>query len=54
MLTCEECGCLSETAKGWYGYIVEDLEDGEGPVVALYCPPCAVDELGARPRGSYL
>jgi hypothetical protein len=50
MLRCEECGCLSESGKGWLGYIVEDPEDGEEPIVCTYCPPCAQRELDARPR----
>jgi hypothetical protein len=49
MLRCEECGCLSESGKGWLGYLVEDPEDGEDPVVCTYCPPCAQRELDARP-----
>jgi hypothetical protein len=55
MLRCEECGCLSDTGKGWLGYIAEDPEDGEGPTVCTYCPPCAERELSARPcRPGYL
>jgi hypothetical protein len=50
MLRCEECGCLSEAAKGWYAYIVEDPEGLEEPLVCTYCPPCAHRELDARPR----
>jgi hypothetical protein len=45
MLRCEECGCLSETAKGWLAFIAEDPEDGEGPEIALYCLPCADREM---------
>jgi hypothetical protein len=45
MLRCEECGCLSDTAPGWLAFIAEDPEDGEGPEVATYCPPCADREL---------
>jgi hypothetical protein len=50
MLRCEECGCLSESGKGWSGYIVEDPEGVEDTVVCTYCPPCAELELDARPR----
>jgi hypothetical protein len=50
MLTCVECGCVSEHGRAWFGLIVEDPEDGEGPVVATYCPPCAERELDAAPR----
>ena len=49
MLKCEECGCNSETGKGWFGYIAEDPEDNEAPAVAMYCPPCAEQALDARP-----
>ena len=50
VLRCEECSCDSETGKGWLAYIAEDPEDGEGPTVCTYCPPCAQRELDARPR----
>jgi hypothetical protein len=50
VLKCEECGCRSESGKGWFGRIAEDSEGGEGPVVRTYCPPCAERELDARPR----
>lgn len=50
VLRCEECGCLSKTGKGWLAYVAEDPEDGEGPAVSTYCPPCAQRELDARPR----
>ena len=50
MLTCEECGCKPESGKGWFGFIAEGPEDGEGPAVCTYCPPCAARELEAEPR----
>ena len=50
VLTCEECRCVSESGKGWFGQIAEDPEDGEGPVVCTYCPPCAERVLDARTR----
>lgn len=50
MLKCEECGCKSESGKGWFGQIAEDPEDGEGAVVCTYCPPCAERVLDARTR----
>jgi len=34
----------------WFGYIAEDPEDGEGPVIAVYCPPCAAKHFDAKPR----
>ena len=30
MLVCEECRCVSETARGWLAFIAEDPDDGEG------------------------
>ena len=53
MLTCEECGCKSESGRGWLGYIAEDPEDGEGATVSTYCPPCAQRELDAKQRTRY-
>jgi hypothetical protein len=41
---------VSESGKGWFGQIAEDPEDGEGPVVCTYCPPCAERVLDARSR----
>jgi hypothetical protein len=52
VLTCQECGCVSESGKGWFAYIVEDPDASEGPVVCMYCPPCAEAELEARPRSA--
>ena len=45
MRVCEECRCVSETARGWLAFIAEDPDDGEGPLVCTYCPPCADREL---------
>ena len=50
MLQCEACWCVTESGRGWFAIIAEDSEDGEGPVVATYCPPCAERELEASPR----
>ncbi len=36
MLVCEECRCVSETARGWLAFIAEDPDDSEGPEVATY------------------
>jgi hypothetical protein len=54
VLKCEECGCTSESGKGWRAYIVEDPDDGEEPLVASYCPPCAERELGAPAASHYI
>ena len=29
---CEECGCISETARGWLAFIAEDPDDGSQEV----------------------
>jgi hypothetical protein len=50
MLCCEECGCLSQTGRGWHGYIAVDPEEQEPPVVITFCPPCAKREFDAKPR----
>ena len=50
MLQCVACWCVSDLGRGWIGFIAEDPEDGEGPAVATYCPPCAERELEAAPR----
>jgi hypothetical protein len=51
VLRCEECSCVSATAKGWLAIIAADPDDGEGPEVATYCPPCADRELRVHPAG---
>ena len=44
-LACQECGCTSETAKGWVAFLVSDPEDENDPgIVVPYCPPCAYRE----------
>jgi hypothetical protein len=44
-LTCEECGCTSETARGWVAFLVRDPEDKNDPATTVpYCPPCASRE----------
>ncbi len=50
MLRCEECWCVSESAVGWFGLVAEEPDEGKGPVVATYCPPCAARVLDAKPR----
>ena len=50
MMRCEECWCVSESGAGWFGYISEDPEQGERPLVATYCPPCAARRFEAQPR----
>jgi hypothetical protein len=50
MVRCEECGCASESAKGWFGAIAVDPkgEDVQA-IVFTYCPPCAERRLDAKP-----
>ena len=43
MLRCEECGCVSDAARGRLAFIAEDPDGDEE--VATYCPPCADREL---------
>jgi hypothetical protein len=31
VLRCEECWCVSQSGRGWFAFIAEDPEDGEGP-----------------------
>lgn len=48
-LVCVECGRDSEWgARGWRGYLVDLLDDGEDKVV-FYCPHCAAREFGELP-----
>jgi hypothetical protein len=49
VLYCEECGCCSDTGRGWIGQIAFDPEDGEPPKVIVFCPPCAASEFEYRP-----
>jgi Zn finger protein HypA/HybF involved in hydrogenase expression len=53
LLCCEECGCLSDVARGWIGQIVDDHESPEAQRdVAVYCPVCAQREFEmVSPRG---
>ena len=54
VLRCEECRCFSDIGKGWLAFIAEDPDDGEGPEVATYCPPCADRELRPVDHGGRL
>ena len=45
---------MSETGRGWFGYLVEDPDEDETAAVTTYCPPCAARELDARPRAPYV
>jgi hypothetical protein len=46
-LLCAECGTVSSSlAQGWRGYRTDDLEQGELPELAFYCPVCAEREFG--------
>jgi len=55
-LICQECELKSdEDARGWRTYLASDPDDAEAPpMVASYCPDCAVREFGpvARPSAS--
>jgi hypothetical protein len=43
-------GAYLQTGAGWCGYIADDPDEDEPPVVATYCPPCAKKHFGAKPR----
>jgi hypothetical protein len=51
VIVCVECQAASATAsvRGWRGVRVDNVELGEPPELAFYCPSCAESELG-RPR----
>ena len=51
VLSCIECGCMSETAPGWVAVVVDDPDGVEPSAVATYCPPCAARVLEYAPRG---
>ena len=47
-LRCIECGHLDGgNAARWRAYLVEDPEGEDEREVAVYCPICAADQLGA-------
>jgi hypothetical protein len=52
MLRCEECSCVSRTARGWLAFIVHDPDGDEPLEVATYCPPCADRELRPVPHAA--
>ena len=50
MLHCDFCGCCSTNrGKGWVARLADDHDAIDGPVVAVYCPPCANTVFGYRP-----
>jgi len=54
LLTCEECEKVAdEVARGWRIRRADDPEDPDAePLMATYCPDCAVREFGFAPRQS--
>jgi hypothetical protein len=50
LLTCEECGCISEQGRSWIAQIAEGPEGGDDREVVTYCPPCAWREFDVEPR----
>jgi hypothetical protein len=49
VLVCEECGEWSDhEARGWAGYIVQQIEGDEPPSVLVFCPECAAGKFGHR------
>jgi len=46
LLCCDECGCVSDAARGWIGQVIEDPERANaGKEIAVYCPVCAQREF---------
>ena len=50
VLRCGSAGACPVPRRFWLGYIADDPDDDEGPVVAVYCPPCAAKHFDAKPR----
>ena len=50
VVRCEECWCVSDSGTGWFGFVDEEREGGESPLILTYCPPCAARRFDARPR----
>lgn len=48
-LQCVECGAHTVVAHRWRAYRA-DVEPGEAPTVAFYCPECAKAVFGEPPR----
>jgi hypothetical protein len=51
LLLCEECeAATAEFERGWRTYIADDPDEPSvEPLVATYCPTCAVREFGPLP-----
>jgi hypothetical protein len=49
-LRCQECSEVSDdAAQGWRTLLAPDPDEPEaGPMLATYCPWCAVREFGAN------
>jgi len=46
VLECQECGCVTEDAKGWVSLIVDDSDEFDfEEYVVSYCPLCADREF---------
>jgi hypothetical protein len=46
-ITCAECKCSSGLNwHGWRAIRTDDVELGEPPALAFYCPVCALREFG--------
>jgi hypothetical protein len=50
MLRCEECWCVSDSARGWFAFVADLPDDEDPPEVATYCPPCAEKHFDAKLR----
>ena len=52
VLRCEECGCVTEDARGWIAQLImgDEEEPDLEPCVVAYCPACAEREFSFRTR----
>ena len=53
-LLCIECECESDdAARGWRTYLASDPDEPKAePLLASYCPTCAVREFGPLTRAA--
>jgi hypothetical protein len=49
-LRCEECWCVSDSARAWFAFVADLPDDEDPPAVATYCPPCAAKHFDKNPR----
>lgn len=54
LLVCQECEAVTEEfARGWRTLLADDPDAADAePLIATYCPECAVREFGLAPSRS--